>query len=53
METLFFFRTPSPLGPLFLAASAKGLVRLEFEARVMKLDSKTIQLCESRQELAP
>jgi methylated-DNA-[protein]-cysteine S-methyltransferase len=52
METLFFARTPSPAGPLFLAASAKGLVRLEFEARVMKLDPKT-QLSESRQKLAP
>lgn len=53
MESLFFFRTPSPVGPLFLAASAKGLVRLEFEARVMKMDSRTIQLCESKQALAP
>ena len=52
METLFFFRIPSPVGPLFLAASAKGLVRLEFEARTMKLDSKTIQLCESKKTLA-
>lgn len=53
MESLFFFRTPSPVGPLFLAASAKGLVRLEFEARVQKLDPKTIRLCESEQALAP
>jgi O-6-methylguanine DNA methyltransferase len=53
MESLFFFRTPSPVGPLFLAASAKGLVRLEFEARMMKMDPKTIQLCESKQALAP
>lgn len=53
METLLFARTPSPAGPLFLAASEKGLVRLEFETRVMKLDSKTIQLRESRQALAP
>jgi len=53
METLFFFRTPSPVGPLFLAASEKGLVRLEFEARVMKLNNKTIRLRESRQFLAP
>ncbi len=52
METLFFFRIPSPVGPLFLAASTKGLVRLEFEARMMKLDSKTIQLCESKKTLA-
>jgi methylated-DNA-[protein]-cysteine S-methyltransferase len=53
METLAFFRTPSPVGPLFLAASAKGLVRLEFEARMLKLDSKVIQLRESKQALAP
>jgi len=53
METLSFFRTPSPVGPLFLAASAKGLVRLEFEARMMRLESETIQLRESKQTLAP
>jgi O-6-methylguanine DNA methyltransferase len=53
METLSFTRTSSPVGPLFLAASAKGLVRLEFEARVMKMDSKAIELHESKQALAP
>ena len=52
-EELFFFRTPSPVGALFLAASAKGLVRLEFEARVMKMDAQRFQLCESKQKLAP
>lgn len=52
MESLFFFRSPSPVGPLFLAASAKGLVRLEFEKRKMDLDSK-IQLRESKQALTP
>lgn len=53
METLLFFRTPSPVGPLFLAASAKGLVRLEFEARMINLDSRKIQLHESQQTMAP
>ena len=53
METLFFFRTPSPVGPLLLVASEKGLVRLEFEGRVMRLDNRTIQLRESKQFLAP
>jgi O-6-methylguanine DNA methyltransferase len=53
METLFYFRTPSPVGPLFLAASAKGLVRLEFEDRVQKIDSGTTQLRESKPALAP
>ncbi|MGA2005817.1 MAG: methylated-DNA--[protein]-cysteine S-methyltransferase [Terriglobales bacterium] len=52
METLLTFLTPSPVGPLFLAASAKGLLRLEFEARVMKLDP-AIELRESKQTLAP
>lgn len=52
METLLYVRTPSPVGPLFLAASAKGLVRLEFEARVQKLDSRT-NLEESQPALAP
>jgi O-6-methylguanine DNA methyltransferase len=53
METLFYFRTPSPVGPLFLAASTKGLVRLEFEARVQNLNPKTTQRQESRKVLAP
>lgn len=52
METLHFTRMSSPVGPLFLAASAKGLVRLEFESRVMKLDSK-LDLRESKHALAP
>jgi O-6-methylguanine DNA methyltransferase len=53
METLFCFRSSSPVGPLFLAASTKGLVRLEFEARAQHLNPKTIQLLESRKALAP
>ncbi len=53
METLSCTRTPSPVGPLFLAASAKGLVRLEVEGRAMKLDSKAIELRESKAALAP
>jgi len=52
MENLFFFRTPSPAGDLFLAASEKGLVRLEFEGRVQKLDAKRIELRESRSRIA-
>jgi len=52
METLCYIRTPSPVGPLFLAASAKGLVRLEFEARMQKLNAKTVQLRESKPALA-
>jgi methylated-DNA-[protein]-cysteine S-methyltransferase len=53
METLFCLRTPSPVGPLFLAASTKGLVRLEFEARMQNLDPSAIQLRESQPALAP
>ncbi|HMD16499.1 MAG TPA: methylated-DNA--[protein]-cysteine S-methyltransferase [Terriglobales bacterium] len=53
MEILFCVRTPSPVGPLFLAASTKGLVRLEFEARVQKLNPDSIQLHESKTTLAP
>jgi O-6-methylguanine DNA methyltransferase len=52
METLFCFRTASPVGPLFLAASPKGLVRLEFGARVQNLNPNTIRLQESRKVLA-
>jgi O-6-methylguanine DNA methyltransferase len=53
METLYFFRTPSSVGPLFLAASAKGLVRLEFDARVQRMNPRTVQLQESREALNP
>jgi O-6-methylguanine DNA methyltransferase len=53
METLFYFRTPSPVGPLFLAASTKDLVRLEFEARMPKLNPNTTRLHESKPVLAP
>ena len=51
METLHFYRAPSPVGPLFLAASAKGLVRLEFEGRVQRMNPRTVQLQESREAL--
>ena len=34
METLVFTNTESPIGPLFLAASANGLVALEFDIRL-------------------
>jgi O-6-methylguanine DNA methyltransferase len=53
METLFYVRTPSPVGPLFLAASTKGLMRLEFEARMQKLNPGTTQLHKSKPALAP
>ncbi len=53
METLFYLRTPSPVGPLFLAASTIGLVRLEFEAHMQELNSGSTQLRESKPALAP
>jgi O-6-methylguanine DNA methyltransferase len=53
METLLYLRTPSPAGPLFLAASTKGLVRLEFEGREQKLNRDSIQLQESAPALSP
>jgi O-6-methylguanine DNA methyltransferase len=53
METLFYWRASSPVVPLFLAASTKGLVRLEFDGRVQKLNPRTIQLQESKSALAP
>ncbi len=34
METLHYTNVASPIGPLFLAASARGLVALEFDARL-------------------
>ena len=53
MEILYYVHTPSPVGPLFLAASTKGLVRLEFEDRVLKINPGTTQLHESKPALAP
>ena len=53
METLFYLRTSSPVGPLFLAASTKGLVRLEFEARMQKLNPDASELQPSKAVLAP
>ncbi len=53
MEILHFLRTSSPVGPLFLAASEKGLVRLEFESRMQRLNSHKTKLQESREALAP
>jgi O-6-methylguanine DNA methyltransferase len=52
MENLFFTRTSSPVGRLFFAASTKGLVRLEFEARMQRL-GPAVTLQESRSALAP
>jgi len=43
----------SPVGPLFLAASGRGLVRLEFESRVQKMNATAIRLQESASVLAP
>jgi O6-methylguanine-DNA--protein-cysteine methyltransferase len=34
MEALHYTNMDSPIGPLFLAASAQGLVALEFDARL-------------------
>jgi hypothetical protein len=53
METLLYHRTSSPAGLLFLAASPKGLVRLEFEARIQKLNPNKFQLQESAPAIAP
>jgi methylated-DNA-[protein]-cysteine S-methyltransferase len=52
METLFSVHTASPVGPLFLAVSTRGLVRIEFEGRVQKLNP-AILLQESEPALAP
>jgi len=53
MEKLTYVRTASPVGSLFLAASSKGLVRLEFDSRVQKLNPNTTDLHESKTALAP
>jgi O-6-methylguanine DNA methyltransferase len=53
MENLFYVHTPSPVGRLFLLVSSKGLMRLEFEGRMQKLNQDKMRLQESRQALAP
>lgn len=53
METLHFVRESSPVGPLFLVASEKGLVRLEFEPREQRVNPRKMELRESRDALAP
>jgi methylated-DNA-[protein]-cysteine S-methyltransferase len=52
MGSLFVARTTSPAGPLFLAASSKGLVRLEFHHRMQKIDDRE-KLIESESALQP
>jgi O6-methylguanine-DNA--protein-cysteine methyltransferase len=52
MDSLFVARTTSPAGPLFLAASSKGLVRLEFHHRMQKIDDRE-KLIESESALRP
>lgn len=52
MEILDCVHAQSPVGPLFLARSAKGLVRLEFESRVQKFNSAAVELRESKTALA-
>jgi O-6-methylguanine DNA methyltransferase len=52
MDTLFIARLASPIGPLFLAASEKGLVRLEFQDRALKMKSG-VKLTEDEASLAP
>lgn len=49
----FAFARLRPSALFFLAASAKGLVRLEFESRVQKLNHGTTQLQESETTLEP
>lgn len=65
METLHSALISSPVGPLFLAASAKGLVALEFDQRLpgqqtirpnprdLRVESKTIRFEPSECELRP
>ena len=53
METLFVGRSPSPVGPLFLAVSSGGLLRLEFETRRQILNSGIFQWRESAEAVKP
>jgi len=65
METLHYTMFTSPVGPLFLAASSRGLVALEFDARLpgqqtvrhnprdLREESKTQRFEESERALQP
>ncbi|HUO16960.1 MAG TPA: methylated-DNA--[protein]-cysteine S-methyltransferase [Verrucomicrobiae bacterium] len=65
MEILGCTTTKSPVGPLFLAASEKGLVALEFDARLpgqqtirpnprdLRAESKKVRFEESTQVIRP
>lgn len=52
MDSLFIAHAPSPAGPLFLAVSSKGLVRLEFQHRMQKINDSE-KLIESESSLRP
>jgi O-6-methylguanine DNA methyltransferase len=52
MNKLWLARMASPIGTLFLAASEKGLVRLEFQDRVQKMKTG-VELTENEEALAP
>lgn len=52
METIYFTRTDSPAGPLLLALSSRGLMKLEFDrSQASEGDQQNWQ--ESRTELQP
>jgi len=65
METLHYTMFSSPVGPLFLGASERGLVALEFDARLpgqqtvrpnprdLRVESKTLRFEESESALQP
>jgi len=65
METLHSTVFTSPVGPLFLAASERGLVALEFDARLpgqqtirpnprdLRAERKAVQFRESAADLRP
>jgi O-6-methylguanine DNA methyltransferase len=52
MDSLFIAHAASPAGPLFLAVSSKGLVRLEFQHRMQKINDSE-KLIESESSLRP
>jgi len=65
METLLFKEIQSPVGPLFLAASSRGLVAVEFDQRLpgqqtirpnprdLRSESKAVRFEESASALRP
>ena len=48
METLYYSRWQSPVGPLTLVASERGLMRLEFRSELKGIPRAALVSCDER-----